>query len=618
VSVKQRYKLQINHISEHHKNHGRKLVEVNMAIESEPLTPVFAGINWESGMVHICIRTHTKILKREKVKAAANVSSAILSWIHNYSKQNNQKIIACGLVKNKKLKKIVPRLWLELDISPFVVEVKSSNKEVEAAKYVASRFGADFSYKAKVDKQQKVITTPLVTLSEYEAISNPDVFKRLLKETALFRGKKIVFVSATPQGGGVALMRHSIMRIYKLLGVKASWHVLLQDPQFFDITKKKLHNVFQGVSESHIKLEDKDKKFFLAWTKKNFSLLQNFFKKADVIVIDDPQPSGLVNLIKRKWPQKPVIYRSHIHLSAALANKKNTPQNIAWKFIWENVNKADIFVSHPLKSFVPKEVPDKKVIFMGASTDRLDGLNKELTDAQKSYYMRLFNKMLLDSGQETLDLTRPFIIQIARFDPSKGILDLIESYRKFRLKLDAKNHESPQLVIVGNASVDDPDGTPTYEFVSEMLSTDLYKHLACDIKMMRLPHFDQLLNTLLRESVIALQLSHKEGFEVKVSEALMKGKPVIATRTGGIPLQIKHKKSGFLVNVGDTEGVADYLFKLFLNKKLYQNMSTTAIKSVNEDVDSIYQSLYWLFIANQLLKNNFHGNAKYIGKLISL
>jgi glycosyltransferase involved in cell wall biosynthesis len=40
-------------------------------------------------------------------------------------------------------------------------------------------------------------------------------------------------------------------------------------------------------------------------------------------------------------------------------------------------------------------------------------------------------------------------------------------------------------------------------------------------------------------SKIALQLSSREGFEVKVSEALHAGRPVITTRSGGIPLQVR-------------------------------------------------------------------------------
>lgn len=34
---------------------------------------------------------------------------------------------------------------------------------------------------------------------------------------------RIAFFSSTPQGGGVALMRHALVRFFHLLGVKVSW-----------------------------------------------------------------------------------------------------------------------------------------------------------------------------------------------------------------------------------------------------------------------------------------------------------------------------------------------------------------------------------------------------------
>jgi alpha,alpha-trehalose phosphorylase (configuration-retaining) len=67
-----------------------------------------------------------------------------------------------------------------------------------------------------------------------------------------------------------------------------------------------------------------------------------------------------------------------------------------------------------------------------------------------------------------------------------------------------------------------------------------------------------VLCALLESAKIALQLSLREGFEVKVSEALHAGKPVVASNTGGIPLQIQHGKSGFIVEVGDN-AVRKYL-----------------------------------------------------------
>jgi alpha,alpha-trehalose phosphorylase (configuration-retaining) len=66
---------------------------------------------------------------------------------------------------------------------------------------------------------------------------------------------------------------------------------------------------------------------------------------------------------------------------------------------------------------------------------------------------------------------------------------------------------------------DDPDGVPVYNFIKKVLKSEPYVHFADDIKVVRLPHKDQVLNTLLRKSEVVLQLSLKEGFEVKVTEA---------------------------------------------------------------------------------------------------
>ena len=81
---------------------------------------------------------------------------------------------------------------------------------------------------------------------------------------------------------------------------------------------------------------------------------------------------------------------------------------------------------------------------------------------------------------------------------------------------------------------------------------------------------------------IALQLSTREGFEVKVSEALHAGIPVVASQTGGIPLQIQHGKSGYLCEPGDNATVAKYLVDLYTDKELYAKMSKFARENVSQ------------------------------------
>ena len=55
------------------------------------------------------------------------------------------------------------------------------------------------------------------------------------------------------------------------------------------------------------------------------------------------------------------------------------------------------------------------------------------------------------------------------------------------------------------------------------------------------------MNAFQRCSDVVIQKSLREGFGIVVSEALWKGRPVVAGRAGGIPLQLEDGKEGFLV-----------------------------------------------------------------------
>lgn len=208
-------------------------------------------------------------------------------------------------------------------------------------------------------------------------------------------------------------------------------------------------------------------------------------------------------------------------------------------------------------------------------------------------------------------------MQIARFDPSKGLLDVLDSYEKFydRLINARPDLVPPKLLICGHGSVDDPDGALIYDAVIDHIENNIshLRHLIC---IMRLGPSDQILNALLSKATIALQLSTREGFEVKVSEAIHKGKPVIATRAGGIPLQVENDKNGFLVDVGDTDAVAQHLFDLWTDEALYRRMSEYARSHVSDEMGTVGNTLLWLYLASKLSKGeSVRPNERWINDL---
>jgi len=442
-------------------------------------------------------------------------------------------------------------------------------------------------------------------LEEYRKSVGPRTWNAVNKLADELREKKIKmgFFSSTPQGGGVALMRHAIIRFFNALDVDCAWYVPNPSPTVFRTTKNN-HNILQGVADPKLRLTKEQKDNFDAW------ILKNGLRwtaeggplapgGVDIAFIDDPQMPGLIPLIKKVRPDLPIIYRSHIEIRSDLVHIQGSPQEEVWQYLWNNIRHADLFISHPVNKFVPSDVPIEKLTLLGAATDWLDGLNKELSLWDSQYYMGEFRNLCAKEKMHELQWPqREYIVQIARFDPSKGIPNVIDSYAKFRVLLEGKvpPEEVPQLLICGHGAVDDPDASIIYDQVINLIHTK-YVQYQKDIVVMRCPPSDQLLNALMANAKFALQLSTREGFEVKVSEALHAGKPVIACRTGGIPLQIIDGKSGYLCDVGDNDSVAKHMFNLYTDDDLYDEMCEYAKTHVSDEVGTVGNAAAWMYLA---------------------
>ncbi len=556
-----------------------------------------------------------------------------ISSIREYQQEHLYKFAGAGITKG--LAEMCPQLpsllWGDLDIVPMVFgqgldlpdgpagAITIDEEADDMARKCLTLFGPSQQPRVQVGWKNEVEVdcrghAQITRLEQYPSTVGRRTWEATMKYAeSLKRNKvKIAFFNSTPQGGGVALMRHALIRFLRLAGVDARWYVPKPKPEIFRITKTN-HNILQGVSDPEERLSEKKRETLDEWCLQNAErfwiprggpLAPRSEGGANIIIVDDPQLPALVKLSKRVDPTRPVIFRSHIQVRSDLADEAGTPTSEVWQWVWNNIKEADLFISHPVKEFVPSSVDFKKVGYLPATTDWLDGLNKELNDFITKYYFYELSSECFRTRMTRLDFpNRNYIVQIARFDPSKGIPDVIASYAELRRKhmnhLEAK--DTPQLVIAGHGSVDDPDGSKILDQTLELLEKE-YSDIQADVVVMRLGPTDQLLNALMSNSKVALQLSTREGFEVKVSEALHKGVPIIATKAGGIPLQVEHGKSGYLVEPGDSVAVAGYLNNLFTNKELYEEMSAYAAMHVSDEVSTVGNALSWLYMADTLAR----------------
>jgi len=487
------------------------------------------------------------------------------------------------------------------------------------------------------DGDLEVHVTSHLTLTDYEALTPPEAWADLLAYADKMQGKTIVRINATAAGGGVAIMNAPWVHVMQSLGVDAHWYALEPNEKAAEVTKWKFHNVLQDVGDPAAYLTEEDKATYNTWIARNQILLEQPIRKADVLLIDDWQPSGLIPYIKGYTeetldgsihhlglnPHAPILFRDHIHTEGAKMVTPGTRQNITWDFLWNHnrIKDADVFITHPRDIFVPDNVPNEKVIFMPATIDLLDDLNRELTDPERQAGLDFINQQLaLNEGQSPIDMNRPYIVLVARFDESKGMPQGMEAYAKARQKLRERGvpaEEIPQFVMVGNGSVDDPSGTFVLSEIMNLRRTE-YDDIKSDIKVARVPHNDVAINALLGGAYLALQPSTKEGFEARVTDAIKQGVPTIGSTEGGIPLQIKHGETGFIANPHDIELWADYMADMVTNTPYYRYLKEQTAQQVEGDsfrYTTVANLTRWLILSHVMLdsseRQNFNGQRRW-------
>ena len=357
-------------------------------------------------------------------------------------------------------------------------------------------------------------------ISQYSGISPKGDLILLKRLGDKMGGKSFLHVNSTKEGGGVAEILHRMMPILEELGIRARWEVIEGDEQFFNITKK-IHNALQGNREIITK---KMWQHHFDVNEKNMKTIQ--LDDVDAALIHDPQPAPLIEFKKSgKW-----IWRCHIDVS--------NPMKEVCDRLFQYCGKYDAAI-FSVARFSKAMGIDEFII--PPSIDPMSDKNRDLSSEE-----------IIETAEKlNLPQDRPIILQVSRFDKFKDPTGVIEAYRM------VKRYNDCVLVLAGSPATDDPEGAAVLAQVEEFASSDP------DIHTLLLPPFsDKDINALQRMATIVLQKSLKEGFGLTVAEAMWKGKPVIGGAVGGIPLQIIHGVSGFLVH--SAEGAA-FRIRQFLN-----------------------------------------------------
>jgi len=369
------------------------------------------------------------------------------------------------------------------------------------------------------------VSVEKVHLEKYTSIIGEKKTEEIKALAENLKGKKVCHVNSTSFGGGVAEILYRLVPLMCDVGLKAEWKVIKGSDEFFNVTKT-MHNGLQGMN---ISLTEQMKETYLKYNKMNAHELD---LNHDFVVIHDYQPAAIISQYPTrvgKW-----IWRCHIDLSH--------PNQKFMNFITPFALQYDSLI-FTMKQFVQEPLRANKVTIIPPSIDPLSAKNRPLSES--------LIRSVLDKYD--VDAEKPIITQVARFDPWKDPLGVIDVYRLVRKKVP-----NVQLLLIASMAKDDPEGWTYYEKTARHAAEDYNIHLLTDLKGVG----DIEVNVFQRASDVVLQKSIREGFGLSVVEALWKEVPVVGSNVGGIPLQILHGKTGFLVNsIGEAAERTIYLLK---------------------------------------------------------
>lgn len=413
------------------------------------------------------------------------------------------------------------------------------------------------------------VHVPSLSLDRLRGLIEPEAWRRfeagLAQARGLLEGRDVWNVNSTSSGGGVAEMLWSWVGLARGIGVDMRWATIAGTPDFFALTKR-LHNFLHGELGDGGELGEAERETYEAVSRDNAAALIESLDGTDVIFLHDPQTAGLAPYVVATG--RTVIWRCHIG-----ADESNDLTAAGWDFLAPYVRQADAAV-FSRSSFVPECCEGMTLAIVPPSIDPFSPKNQELEPARARAILRQAG-LLADGAEETAEPVYlradqsearverrcelvgeplpstgvPLVVQVSRWDRLKDPVGVMRGFATV-----AATRPEARLVLAGpslGSVTDDPEGAAVLAEV-EADRALLPEEARSRVTLASLPMEDleenaAIVNALQRQATIVVQKSLKEGFGLTVTEAMWKGRPVVATASGGIGDQIEDGVTGLLL-----------------------------------------------------------------------
>lgn len=427
---------------------------------------------------------------------------------------------------------------------------------------------------------------PLERLAELLPPEQSDRLRSTIGRAHDLLDERIVWnINSTASGGGVAEMLQALIAYALGAQIDTRWLVIQGDAPFFALTKR-LHNFLHGAPGDGGQLGAHEHAVYAGVLREHRVDLLQRVRRGDVVILHDPQTAGLVDVLREAGAH--VIWRCHIGADQAT---EHTDQ--AWAFLRTYVESADALV-FTRAEYAPEWVAPERLHVIAPSIDPFSLKNCDLEPEVVNRILRTVG--LAPDGRDEDAVTfqgrdgsshavrrhtdlegavstpppgdAPLVVQVSRWDRLKDMAGVMTAFTGHV----ADVHRSAHLLLVGpdvSGVADDPEGAAVLdECVAqwERLPDDVRRR----VHLVRVPMDDLdenaiIVNAIQRRAAVVVQKSFAEGFGLTVTEAMWKGRPMVAGAVGGIADQVDSGVHGILVDPSDTQACGEAVSSLLAN-----------------------------------------------------
>ena len=386
------------------------------------------------------------------------------------------------------------------------------------------------------------------SLADYRSIVRRELYDEVVSLGDRLEGKRVLHVSATSFGGGVAEILYTLVPLMRDVGLEAEWDIMFGSEPFFNVTKS-FHNALQG-AEYEFTVEDRA--IYEEYNRMSAEALQKSGEEWDIILVHDPQPALLKHFTGGLSPETKWIWRCHPDLS--------TPNREVLDYLVPYIADYDAQI-YTMQEYTPPDVHLPGLTLIPPAIDPLSPKNMALSADDARYIVSQFG----------VDADRPFMVQVSRFDPWKDPLGVIDAYRLVKERVP-----EIQLVLIGSMAHDDPEGWDywykTVNYADGDRDIFLFSNLT-NVGAIEVNAFQSIADVVIQKSI-------REGFGLVVSEALWKARPLVAARVGGIPMQVD---GGGGILIDTIPEVADACVKILRDPEFARHIGRLGKEHVREN-----------------------------------